>query len=766
MSSTLKLESIPEETKEKIENDLKFQINKPPKNRPLIHRQPPQYIHPYDLDDNDQVYLPFSYGYNQLNIPKREKSEYTKISHKTELSVRPEQKKLINETIKCLNKSNTCIVSAYTGFGKCLAPDTKVLMYDGNVKLVQDIAKGDKIMGDDSHQRNVISTSKGREMMYKIKLVNGENFSVNESHIISLSVDFSLYGVFWDSSSECYYTYYLERETLKIRRCFSKKSSVIKEYIKFSKEHDNIINITIPEYLNLNDDTKKFLKCYKKTAYFKSHPTKINPYILGLILGKYGDDKKIMKHIFKIKSLKSMFTSDMIKEYRNLERIPGNYLINSLKVRYQLLSGFIYASSISDSIYTTVFIHGRKLAKDVLFLCNSLCLRVDTIKMKSGKYSITISGCNLLNIRSNRRLRPVFNDSNIMFCHDSIIRYDFEVEKLGIGDYYGFEIDGNRLFMLANFIVTHNTFCSLVLSSRIGLKTMIIVNKLVLMGQWEKSINKIFPNASVLKIKPSSKTIEKGHDFYIVNAINVEKFPREEFLDFGLVIVDEAHLIMAKTLSKSLLHICPRYLIGLTATPYRPDGLNDLLDIYFSENRIVRKLWREHLVYKVNTGFKPEISYNAQGQLNWGRILDDVSNNEERNDLIVDIVTRYKERNFLILTKRITQGEILYEKLLEKGENVETLLGKKQEFDKECRILIGTCQKVGVGFDFPKIDTLMIATDIEEYFIQYLGRCMRREDVNPVVFDLVDDNKVLKRHYKTREKIYKEHGGMIEEYKL
>jgi hypothetical protein len=59
------------------------------------------------------------------------------------------------------------------------------------------------------------------------------------------------------------------------------------------------------------------------------------------------------------------------------------------------------------------------------------------------------------------------------------------------------------------------------------------------------------------------------------------------------------------------------------------------------------------------------------------------------------------------------------------------------------------------------LDTLLLATDIEEYFIQYLGRVFRRKDANPMIFDLVDNNPILLRHFKTRQKIYQECGGTI-----
>ena len=171
---------------------------------------------------------------------------------------------------------------------------------------------------------------------------------------------------------------------------------------------------------------------------------------------------------------------------------------------------------------------------------------------------------------------------------------------------------------------------------------------------------------------------------------------------------------------------------------------------------------RKHIVYEVNTGFKPKIERNiSTGRLNWGAVLDSQSKSIERNKIILDIVKEFKDRNFLILTKRIHQGKYLLKELINNGEDATSLLGNNQEFNKESRILIGTTQKVGVGFDHAKLDALILASDVKEYFQQYLGRVFRVKHTIPIVFDLVDDNNTLKKHYIYRKKIYKKFGGKI-----
>ena len=157
---------------------------------------------------------------------------------------------------------------------------------------------------------------------------------------------------------------------------------------------------------------------------------------------------------------------------------------------------------------------------------------------------------------------------------------------------------------------------------------------------------------------------------------------------------------------------------------------------------------------------------NIQGRINWASILDAQSKNEYRNNLIIKIIQKFSNRIFLVLVKRVEQGIYLKNELEKNGESVTDLIGSKQEFDKDARILIGTCQKVGVGFDHARLDTLLLATDLEEYFIQYLGRIFRRKDIDPIVFDIVDNNSILTKHFNSRKKVYQEHGGIINNFNV
>lgn len=349
----------------------------------------------------------------------------------------------------------------------------------------------------------------------------------------------------------------------------------------------------------------------------------------------------------------------------------------------------------------------------------------------------------------------------------------FTVEPIYTTDeYYGIHIDGSGRFLLEDFTVVHNTFISLSMLSKINLKTMVIVNTVVLQNQWVCEIKKMLDGVRVAKLtskslpenlecKKKNFTTLKDTDILVINAQNIKKLCSEFYSSVGLVIVDEAHKIMAESLSNGLRMICPRYIIGLSATPYRHDGFNALLDMFFGKSKIIRELNKEHIVYKILTKFKPKVEYTYDGSLNWNSIINSQAENKQRNDLIIDIIIENLDKKIMILVKRVNAGQYLLEKLQDKNISCTSLLGNEQTYDRDATVLIGTNSKIGTGFDDSSRNCLILACDVKDYFVQYLGRVFRGGNSTPVIYDIVDEHSVLEKHFGLRKSVYLKHGGTI-----
>jgi ATP-dependent Lon protease len=335
------------------------------------------------------------------------------------------------------------------GTGKCHAFDTSILMYDGSVKMVQDVVVGDKVMGDDSKCRNVVSLGRGEDDMFDIVYANGEKYGVNSEHIMCLKqsgMNF-IKNVKTKSGETRYKVCYFDKNDYKQHsRRFDNMEDATKYLDEMKLEHDYIeipvkTLLKLPKYISTN------LKGYKRGAEFSSKTVPFDPYIIGAWLGD-GTSKK----------------SEMLLD-RN--HIPDDYKINDRKTRLELLAGIIDTdgSYCQKSKGYDVIQKNKVLADDILFVARSLgfsanmkeCEKSCMYKneKRTGTYHrIHISGDNLsaIPVKCPRKMaiseRVINKDSMVM---------GITIEPRGWGKYYGFELDNNHKYLLGDFTVTHNT---------------------------------------------------------------------------------------------------------------------------------------------------------------------------------------------------------------------------------------------------------------------------------------------------------------------
>lgn len=178
---TIKKEFLEESEIQLIKKELSI---KPfvPKTSPAIASSFPVY-----RESNNKLYLPRFYGYENYGDPDKvliSGGKDINVSFKGKL--RDYQKDLINQWLQKTGKTGCGLIEADCGAGKCHGINTPILMFDGCIKMVQNIKTGDQLMGDDSKPRNVSSIARGTEMLYDIIPEKGSKYVVNESHILSL----------------------------------------------------------------------------------------------------------------------------------------------------------------------------------------------------------------------------------------------------------------------------------------------------------------------------------------------------------------------------------------------------------------------------------------------------------------------------------------------------------------------------------------------------------------------------------------------------
>lgn len=320
------------------------------------------------------------------------------------------------------------------------------------------------------------------------------------------------------------------------------------------------------------------------------------------------------------------------------------------------------------------------------------------------------------------------------------------------------KLEKDRYLLLGLHVGWGKTTFSLYLGSCLK-RRILIICPASLLKQWQSEAMKHVGEHAFI-IYPR-KPIDDTKNIYIINAQNVEKLPSSFLASIGTCIVDEIHKICAEKTHTCLYSIVPQYLIGLSATPYREDGYHKLIELYFGTQPIMTKLEKPHKVYMVQTNLELDFELQYDGRINWNSLLESQANHPERLDIIMRILIHFSDRVFIVLCKRKDLATAIYERCKAINESVELYIGNKKDFNINVRIFIGTTTKCGVGFSSNTFNALLVASDIEAYYIQNLGRVFRTNDASPIVFDLVDSHNRLHAHWLTRQKVYKESKGDI-----
>lgn len=350
-----------------------------------------------------------------------------------------------------------------TGAGKCHGLGTPILMYDGRIKAVEDVAVGDRVMGPDSLPRQVESLARGQDEMFRIIPHRGaEAVVVNRGHIMTLAVT-----------------------NIGLKKVKSASGVVATA--------GALIDVSLDDYLR---STKKFRHV---TKWVQAGPVDfrtpndrlpIPPYLLGFWLGdgsawhatisKPGVADAIRQdvaaagwtlneylhipegHCDKVSVTGGLKTALGKLDLVQNKHVPHDYLVASASDRAELLAGLLDTDG-------SAFLSGwefsntnRNLIDAVAFLARSLghscsvpAFRVTYCQTgaRCESWRVYISATSMIPTRikkATKRLQIKNPRTN-----------GFKVEPLGVGDYYGFNLAGpDRRYLLGDFSITHNSIAA------------------------------------------------------------------------------------------------------------------------------------------------------------------------------------------------------------------------------------------------------------------------------------------------------------------
>ncbi len=486
----------------------------------------------------------------------------------------------------------------------CHAAGTKIMMYDGTTKPVELVAANDNLMGPDSRPRRVLRTVSGREMMYRVTPVKGESFIVNEGHILSLKAT---------------------NEGKKAAR-----------YPNSHRSGGEVVNITLSDYIQKSKSWKHLHKLWRTGVDF-DFPANDNlpvpAYIVGAMLGdgsvthnvgltnmdpevisevcSYAESlgvgvritQKSGNRAFGIffpdeeanRSVRNRFVVKLEEAgiwgmVCDRKGIPHPYKTGSRHTRLEVLAGLLDTDGhLCNGTGFDFISKSENLSRDVAFVARSLGLAAyvkscDKYCQTGGGgtyWRVSISGD--VDIIPNRVSRQKARARQQV---KNPLVTGFTVEPVGEGDYYGFSLDGDHLYLTEDFTVHHNTGKSMVMATVIkdlvegwpDMRIMVVTHVAELIEQNFMELVGIWPFAPA-GIFSAGLNRRDSHSQIIFAGIQTVWNKVAQIGAVDVILVDECHLIpknsntMYGKFLAAMRELNPDLkLVGLTATPFRLDS--------------------------------------------------------------------------------------------------------------------------------------------------------------------------------------------------
>lgn len=711
---------------------------------------------PVFRENRSKLYVPRFYGTgrwgptDEVRLPKGDPAPRLKFSGK----LRPEQEAPALAFLEAAAAATRAADTGFGGgllvlpcaFGKCLARDTQVLMFDGTTRAVQDIAVGDLLMGDDAQPRRVLSLARGRETMYSVTPYDSEEpYVVNQSHILSLKCG-------------------------------------------LGPDPDRVYDISIKEYLAL----PKWFRGFQGQVFGYRVPLAF-PHVSFSHMGDPYGWAAVATKPYEPYAGRGQ-PEVPLEEWPPCPRIPREFVMTSADVQVGTLAGILdhLGRRTREGIKITVPKAHEALMDDIVFLAKCVGLAA----FKKEKHHQLPGGVKAhfecyTTIYGNAAdwaripMKTPMPPNNKHAADVSVLRTPLKVKKVlgGQGEYFGFTIDGNHRFLLADFTVTHNTALSLYLACQVQRKTLVVCHKEFLMNQWRERIAAFVPEAKVGLIQQSKMdTEDKDIVLASLQSLAMREYPAAMFAQFGMAIFDECHHLGAEVFSRALFKIpCP-VTLGLSATPERKDGLRKVFEWFIGPPVfVVAKRAETELRVIMHRFTDPDPNYRREILMfnrkpNMAGMINNVCASPARNEVIVEalrtIFSAEPGRQVIILSDRRGHLDALRKLLLSheifKEDEIGFYVGgmKQTDLDKSAtrRVILATGAMANEGLDIPTLNTLVFASPVTS-IEQPVGRIQRQKPHErkylPLVVDVWDNFGMFYNQGLRRMKFYKKNGYEI-----
>lgn len=329
---------------------------------------------------------------------------------------------------------NSLVLFHGTGTGKCHGIDTPIQMYDGTIRMVQDVGAGDEVMGDDGTPRRVLSLARGVGELYNISCDLGAEFTANADHILCLR------------AAEC----------------------------------NNVEHMSVADYIALDGTTRRQYRMYKQPTEF-STPTpqfQVPPYLLALgacsfVAGAFRiTEPEVVHHVHQIcyeAGWPCKYHAPLLRIAHPLfeQRGASDWFVDQLSAswrsnvhdRLDMMAAFIDSCGYhhNNTFVAMLTDESSKIVQLFESIANSLGCFVNVRREAKPFVEMCIYNASFP-LRTSRKVPATLMRS--------VSESQFRVESIGVQPYFGFMVDGNHRYLLGNNIVTHNSCTALTIAEQ------------------------------------------------------------------------------------------------------------------------------------------------------------------------------------------------------------------------------------------------------------------------------------------------------------
>ncbi len=674
--------------------------------------------------------------------------------------LRSRQKQFVERSLAALKQHQNTLGIAPTG---CHALGTPILMFDGTLKRVENIQVGDILMGPGSSPRRVCELHRGQDTLVQIRPLKGDPFTVNLGHILTL----------------------VRTNTANAKREQNRAGQ--------------LIDISVSDWLASSNTFRHLHKLLRMPADFpdRKEPA-LDPYMLGVLIGDghlchqisvTTPDIEIVdalqqfatKNTLRLRCEQTVgseanayfFADDRVSGNRLVSRlktlglfgrlsadkfIPEDYKLGSRSTRLSILAGLLDTDGhLMNKPCFEFSSRSLRLAKDVVFIARSLGF-LATLREKEVNGQIylraNLSGdLNLIPTKVLRKQAPPRKQKK------NVLRCGFTVHPIGVGEYFGFTVDGDHRYLMGDFTLTHNSGKTIMLSGVAGAllentdaKACVLAHRDELTTQNAAKFTRVNPSVSTSIFDAQQKSWDGQATFAMVQTLgretNLKQMPA-----LDLLVIDEAHHAAAPTYRRIIDRVQERNpeaaIFGVTATPNRGDkkGLRPIFSNVADQITLSELIQSGHLVpprtFVIDVGAQEELSQVK-------RVADDfdmaaVGAIMDKAPITDAVIQHWKEkagdRPTVVFCSTVDHVGSVTAAFRDAGVGTELIHGKLTPSERQgaLRWFTSGQSQVAVnvavlveGFDFPPTSCVVLLrpSSYKSTLIQMIGRGLRTVDPN------------------------------------